>query len=253
VFQFFWSPSRPPHSLVRDGRGVRGFVRTYDDTDAVIGPVRITPPPSVRGFVRTYDDTDGGAAEQPTMFEDVDRDSGPSFGSENLKQVRNPTQSKMSLHGGYTLAVTGMTAFARANFEQAEHSGVGTVWPKAYSHRSLGQRPRTALSFGPFGRRPSSPCSSARVKMAFGQKTAVRISSWGVAPGYGEDGFRPRFRPAMRNFDRHALLARTDAMAERRGQSRTHRPATPPATVEIRVDIRTAILFSTGSSAHAHW
>jgi len=32
--------------------------------------------------------------------------------------------------------------------------------------------------------------------MAFGQKTAVRISSWGVAPGYGEDGLRPRFRSA---------------------------------------------------------
>jgi len=30
--------------------------------------------------------------------------------------------------------------------------------------------------------------------------------------------------PPMRNFDRRALLARTDAIAERRGQSRTHRP-----------------------------
>jgi hypothetical protein len=37
---------------------------------------------------------DGGnrvAADQPTIFEDLNRDSGPTFGSENLKQVRNPT------------------------------------------------------------------------------------------------------------------------------------------------------------------
>jgi hypothetical protein len=57
--------------------------------------------------------------------------------------------------------------------------------------------------------------------MAFGQTTDVRSCSWGVAPGYGEYGLRPKFeaenRPKMRNFkgrragSRHASERRLTA------------------------------------------
>jgi len=72
---------------------------------------------------------------------------------------------------------------------------VDSVWPKAYDHRSLGQRPRTGAPHGSFGRRPYSPgrmrhaeyglrpkrflssllpgaVPQAAVKMAFGQETS---------------------------------------------------------------------------------
>jgi hypothetical protein len=39
--------------------------------------------------------------------------------------------------------------------------------------------------------------------MAFGQRADVFISSWGIAPGYGEGGLRPESQTAIAQFGRH--------------------------------------------------
>jgi hypothetical protein len=41
------------------------------------------------------------------------------------------------------------------------------------------------------------------MNMAFGQRADVFISSWGVAPGYGEGGLRPESQTAIAQFGRH--------------------------------------------------
>jgi|GEM_PF-5301260 len=84
----------------------------------------------------------------------------------------------------------------RISVRQVGPSDVGGVWPKAYSHRRLGQRPRTVLSFGQnpgtrFGRRQTAGvegCDSGTTS-----PTAARFANKSALPTKS-----PRGRSAVR-------------------------------------------------------